>query len=152
MADKWGIYKSGTFYPFPAPLETFTIEDSYDIDRKKAILVEGEQLAGQSRNAVRVQVSGKSQISASTDLAVCTERTQLELYTAFRSNMHVTGTDKFELFMIYSDTAPAYYRKFKNCCPDSARVTFGDDSRLEYPYSLSFMCEDPVIYSSSPGS
>lgn len=149
--DPWGIYKNGTFYQFPEPLKTFRIEDSWDIDEQKAVLVDGEQYTGVSRNGVRVTVSGCTQISDGSD-AECAPRNQFLAYLDFRNAMDVSNGDKFELFMHYqTQVSVQFYRKFKNCVPVEASVMFGDDNRVELPYSFSFKCEDPTVYSTAGG-
>lgn len=149
--DQWGIHKNGTFYPFPEPLKTYRIEDSWDIDEQKAVLVDGEQFTGVSRNSVRVTISGCVQIADGAD-AVCTARNQLLEYLDFRNAIDVSNDDKFEVFLHYqTQTATQFYRKLKRCVPVECSVMFGDDNKEEYPYSLSFKCEDPTVYSTAGG-
>jgi hypothetical protein len=150
--DPWGIYKNGTFYRFPEPLKSMRIEDSWDMDEQKAVLADGEQLTGLSRNGVRVTISGCSQIS-NGETPECASRNQFVTYAAFRSAMDVSNDDKFELFLFHQ-TMPSteFYRKFKRCVPAECSVAMGDDNRIELPYSLSFRCEDSTIYSTPGGS
>ena len=150
--DPWGIWKNGTFYDFPAPLKSYRISDSYDMDTQKAVLVDGEQLSGVSQNGVKVDIAGCTQIQNHDD-PVCTARNQIAAWAAFRSAIKVSGEDKFELFLHYSPiVGNTFYRKFKRCAPTEVVVSFGDDNRTEYPYSASFHCEDPVIYTTAGGA
>lgn len=153
MAYRWGIYKSGVFYDFMSPVRQIRISDEYDEDRKKSVMVEGEQISGCSRNAVTITLSGSNQISTdgTTDTKVCTFQTQFSAYTQFRAACHTTNADKYELFIIY-DAASSYYRKFKRVSCKSFSCDMGDDNRIELPYNVVFTAEDPTIYTTAPGA
>jgi len=153
MAYRWGVYKSGVFYDFPGPVTQIRVADEYDEDRKKSVAVEGEQIAGVSRNATTITVSGKTQISSdgTTDTPVCAFENQFSSYSQFRAACHTTNADKYELFLIYDSVTPRY-RKFKRVSCKSFICDMGDDNRTEIPYNVVFTAEDPTIYTTGPGA
>lgn len=145
-----GIYRNSTFYPLPRPLPSVRVQLAWDHEKKKAIRKDGEQISGVSRNALEIQISGL--LAIDTDTPRIYEEDMFALWSSLVTNMDVDNNTKFELFLYYRTTGTPYYRKFKRVSPASLTFDMGDQARVPFQYTATFLAEDPVIYTTAPGA
>ncbi|MFQ5732300.1 MAG: hypothetical protein ACE5KM_10140 [Planctomycetaceae bacterium] len=152
IAD-WGdtvqpvIYAAGTLYKFPLPVRVFRFRDTWDFDRFKVPLKDGETIVGQSRTGVAVFVEGQIATQAGA-----TKQTAAEMFAeveTMRSRLNANGTNgKFELFLFH-DSATPYYRKFKACSTLRFEVNLSNENL--FSYTAEIVSDDPVIHSTAEG-
>lgn len=153
MAFVWkpAIWDGSALFQLPRPIEQLTVRNGWDVRESKVPLKDGGSSIGHSRNAVEIQVAGWHTIDEGT--AKFTEETQFALYEELVGVLDVSSdaSDRYEFFL-YHDSGSATYRKYKNCWTRSFSSDFGDQARVQFPYSITIVADDPVIYTTAPGS
>ena len=152
-SGKWkpAIYKGGTLTELPRPVLSLEIQDSWDFRTSKVPLDDGETLDGHTFNGPVISVS--FQMAKQAGVQKLTEVEMFDLYKSFRDTVNVdTDADKYEFFIYHDTTGSGTYRKFKKCAPIEYSCSFGDDVNALFVASLTVKAEDPVIYTTAPGS
>lgn len=151
---KWkpAIYKGSTLYELPRPVPALTIKDGWDMREAKVPLSDRTFVNGVSKNGVTIVVGGLIAINGETGVQLCAETDRLAAYVEMRSALDVSDdTERFEFFVCH-DAGTSYYKKFKSCVCKELTVDLGDESRTDWPYTLTILAEDPVLYSTAPGA
>ncbi len=153
IAD-WGetiqpkIYAGTTLYEFPRPVQALRMRDTWDFDRSKVPLKDGETLAGQSRKGVAIFLNG--QIASQAGTSKQTEAAMFAEIESMRSHLNDNATNgKFELFLFH-DSATPYYRKFKNC--STLRFDVDLSNRNLFTYTMEIHSDDPTLYTTAEGA
>jgi len=141
------VWSGQNLYEFPRPVRRFRFRDTWDFDRFKVPLKDGESIVGQSRKGVAVVIEG--QIAHRLGEDTLTEADMFAEIETMRAILTAAGTaGKFELFLFH-DTETSYFRKFKNC----SMIEFELDlsNRTLFSYAANIHSEDPKIYVTPPG-
>lgn len=149
---KWnpGIYKGGTFYQLPRPVQQLQIVDAWKFDESKIPLKDGVSISGHSLDGVRIRAGGSVSKDEDGD-AVLTEIAMFDAYKDFRAVADLSSTDSAYEFIIYDDGS-SVYRKFKDVWPVNLSCEIGDDSASLFKWSGEWIAEDTTIYTTAPGS
>lgn len=154
MAFVWkpAIYKDSTLTQLPRPISRVRLNLDWDRRESKVPLLDGLSTTGHSKNGRIITISG--QFGWNADGPLCDEGDSLDEAEVLIGLLDIaTDSEKFELFL-YHDASSAVYRKFKQCSPVSFGDAHGDtqEERVAGPYELVILAEDPVLYTTAPGS
>lgn len=149
------IYSNGSMYFLPRPVLRFQVGDEWNVDRQKVPKKQGEQIVGHSKNAVKISVSGLFGVigprGTSEPELLISEGLMYPQYELLRARCDISSeATKFELFKYY-DPYSGTYRKYKSVSVLNLSADLGDNDRITFPYSIDFIADDPVIYSTAPG-
>jgi len=134
------ILKAGTFYPLPQPITKVQIQESWDFERYKVLLEDGDGTVGRSRNGVDVTFQGE--VARAGDQLLLSEVEMLAALEELRSVFHADGDAPFSVYL-YRDEADETSRYFQQC--SVSRFVY-DLTRPElYVYSLVLHADDPVM-------
>ena len=153
-ADDWydtvqpKVYVGTTLYEFPRPIRKLWFRDAWEFDRYKIPLKDGEVLAGQSRNGVRVFLEG--QIAHHDSAEITTLAGMFDEVETMRSQLDANETNGKYEFFFFHDSATPYYRKLKDCTTLKFEVNL--TTKNLFSYSVEIHSDDAAVYTSAPGS
>jgi len=140
------IWRNGVLLELPRPVPTLRIQETWDAERFKIPLVDGDKLVGHSRNGVDLNVQG--QVGSQAGDLTLSEEAMLAALEALRAALHVSPTQDRYHFYVYYDSDTNTYRHFRNC--STTRFEWDlSDSHL-FTYSATIHAEDPVLYLTGP--
>ena len=145
---KPAIYKNSVLYELPQPVLAVRVQDAWDFEQFKVPLADGDFLTGHSQQGVGISVEG--QIGEQSGSPKALEQAMFAEIETLRTALDITSdSDKFEFFL-YHDTSSSTYRKFKSC--STVRFDYDLSDKNLFAYSIVIHAEDPVIYTTEPGS
>lgn len=138
------VDRDGDVYELPRPVTQFSLKDTWDSERFKTLLVDGDTVVGSTRNGVDILLTGEIGSPAGE-----TVLTPADLFTALaelRDKLHVGADDaKFRFFLVY-DADNSVYRYFQSC--STVRLETDLSNSSVFQYRLVIHAEDPQIYDS----
>ena len=146
---KPAVYKSSTLTELPKPISSLLIKSSWDARESKVPLKNGATSDGQSKNNKVITLEASCALISDTNFV--TEIAMYDKLAALEDVLDTTDLVRFEFF-VYHNTDIPVYRKFKNCWCKTYDWSVGDDVHFLFKYSLEIFAEDPVSYSTEPGS
>ena len=146
---KPAIFKSSVLTILPRPVESLLIKSAWDARESKVPLKDGVTTDGQSLNQVMITVEGSCGFDENT--AYSTELLMYDRFVTIRGELDTDDTTRFEFFVYHETTTPTY-RKFKDCYCKTFDFSVGDDVHALFRYNLEVFAEDPVFYTTAPGS
>lgn len=133
---------------FPTPITTFNVSDQFRWESHEIPGRDGGRAYDGKLKPSTVTFGGLLERVDATVL--CGEVEKFEAYETVRDFIRNVPVVGFWLYYAYND-AQDFYRCFKSVKPVSFGWDFGDDSRIETPYSLQFQLTDDVeIYDTAP--
>ena len=133
------IWKSGLLTQLPRPVTAIRLADSWDFDKYKTPLADGDMVTGQSRNGVDVQLEGQiGHVAGSLRLD---ENAMLLAMLNLRSRLDVENSAGRFGLVLYHNTTTGQSRYFEKCTTVRFESDLSDP-RL-YTYSL-------LVHASSP--
>lgn len=141
---KPAVERSGTLYELPRPVSVLKLQESWDGERFKTLLVDGDTVVGSTRNGVEITLSGE--IASQGDALTLTEADMFAAIEELRSQVHVGADDQKYRFYLYHDSGTSTYRFFESCTTVRLETDLSD--LAAFRYQLTIHAEDPVIYDS----
>lgn len=136
------IIRGESLYELPRPLPQLKLVDTWDSERFKVPLRDGETRQGHSRNGVDITFSGM--ILSHDGTLQLDEQAMFETLESLRTALHVGGdTERYRLFLYY-DEASETYRHFRDCSTIRFEYDLSDSARFRY--ELQIHAEDPTLY------
>ncbi|MCG6154902.1 hypothetical protein [Rubinisphaera margarita] len=134
------ILKAGTFHALPQPITKVQIQESWDFERYKVLLEDGDGTVGRSRNGVDITLHGE--VARVGDQLLLSEVEMLAALEDLRAVFHADGDASFSVYL-YRDEGDESSRYFQEC--SVTRFVY-DLTRPElYVYSLVLHADDPVL-------
>jgi hypothetical protein len=133
------IWKASVLTELPRPVTSLRILDSWDFEKFKTPLADGDVITGHSRNGVDLQVEGQFGSVAGT--LKIDEPAMLQAVMNLRGLLHVDGAAARFGLVLYHDADSGQSRYFANC----STVRF--DCDLSDPALFTYSI---LIHSSSP--
>lgn len=136
------IVRGETLYELPRPLPRLRLVDTWDSDRFKVPLRDGETRQGHSRNGVVITLSGDV-LSHDGSLQL-NEQSMFETLEDLRAALHVGGETERYRFYLYFDAETETYRHFRDCSTLKFEYDLSEPQRFHY--ELQIHAEDPTLY------
>ena len=136
------VERGGVLYELPRPISSLTLQETWDSERFKVLLVDGDQWAGTSRNGVDVTLAGEL-----SSRAGAIQRSEAEMFAVLeelRNRLHVGESAAKYRFYLYHDADTATYRYLESCT--TVRLETDLSKRAVFTYRVVIHAEDPVIY------
>lgn len=135
------IGRGEDIYALPRPVSLVGLKETWDAERFKTLLVDGDTSVGSTRNGVDLTVTG---VIGSTE---ATPMTPAELFAALaqlRDQVHVGPDDaKFRFFLLH-DADASLYQFFQACSTVRLETDFTHTTTIRY--RLVIHADDPMIY------
>jgi hypothetical protein len=113
--------------------------------------VAGAVSYGLALESVPISITGELAKNAS-GITLTEQEMWTELETLRGKLAAADDAEKLELFVYHDASGGGTYRKFKQVRPVSLQASIGDDRNVVFGYQLVLMAENPVIYTTAPGS
>lgn len=137
------LWRNDELYEFPRPIPQVRIRETWDAERFKVPLVDGDTLAGGSRNGVEIALTGQIVVENDSDpLALLA--TLMEL----RDALHVSGDDEKAWLFLIHDAGAEVYRHLRGC--STVRFHYELTDGLHITYEAVLHADDPTIYDTAP--
>ena len=135
------IRRNGTLYELPRPIVSVRINDTWDIERYKIPLLQGDTFVGHSRSGVDIALEG--QIGSQAGQITLDEPTMFAALEQLRTALNVADeTDRFELVLYQDDDSD--FRSFREC--SSLRFEYDLSNARLFTYSVVIHASDPSIH------
>ncbi len=140
------VERGGEVYELPQPITNFAIKDSWDGERFKTLLVDGDTTVGTTRNGVDITLFGE--IGSEAGDVALTRAEMLAALEELRARLHVgLDDDKFR-FYLYRDVESETYRFFESCT--TTRLETDLTNPQAFRFELVIHADDPTIYEALP--
>lgn len=140
------LYRGGTWYEFPPPTLTLRLAETWDAERFKIPLRDGDTLVGHSRNGVDIVIRGELG-SAGNDPPL-DEPALFALLDGLRTALHVSSDDDRFWFYLFRDESSDTFRHFREC--STLRFEYDlSDTRL-VTWIATIHAADPTLYDALP--
>ena len=145
---KPAVWRGGVLFEFPRPIPALKVQESWDVERFKVPLQDGDRWVGHSRNGIEISLQG--QFGSQAGVLKLTEETMFATLEALRAALHVGPDDDHFQFFLYHDPATATYRSFQRC--STVRLEYDLSNEKLFTYSAVLHAEDPQLYHTAPGA
>jgi hypothetical protein len=139
----------------PRPIVTLDLPFECSVDEHKIPLATGTKSFGWSVNGLKITVVGEFGIVGNPtdgESYPISEADQWDAVSTYATHLFTgSHTNKGEFFLFYDSSGGGTYRKFKNVRPLTFVPQLGDDKRVVYGYTATFLVETPTIYTTAPG-
>jgi len=129
---------------FPTPIVSFNVSDQFRWENHEIPLRDGGRSYDGKLKPSTVNFSGM--LEKIDGEILCGEIDKFEAYETIRDFIRNVPSAGFHLYFAYNSDEN-FFRYFKSAKPISFGWDFGDDSRIETPYSVQFQLDDIEIYS-----
>ena len=136
------IVRDDEVYRLPQPVTDFSLLDTWDSERFKTLLVDGDTVVGSTRNGVDLVLRGE--IGSSPGETAADAADLFEALAELRDRLHVGLDDaRYRLYLIH-DEAIGIYRYFQSC--STVRLDTDLTNSTVIRYHLTIHAEDPHIH------
>ncbi len=139
---KPAVERGGVLYELPRPISSLTLDETWDSERFKVLLVDGDTMTGTSRNGVDITLAGE--LSSRAGSLNRNEADMFAVLEELRSRLHVGGESEKYRFYLYHDAASETYRYLESCT--TVRLETDLSQAAAFTYRVVIHAEDPVIY------
>jgi hypothetical protein len=139
---KPAVERGGEWYELPGPVTHFSLSDTWDGERFKTLLVDGDTVVGSTRNGVNLSLAGE--ISSPPGSALQGPSDLFAVLAELRDRLHVGSDDEKYRFYLYRDADAGTYRYFQSCT--TIRLETDLSNSTAFQYRLMIHAEDPQIY------
>lgn len=141
------IVRGEDVYQLPRPVTQVALKETWDSERFKTLLVDGDTTVGSTRNGVEITVTGSI---GSLDAETFTPVEMFAALAELRAQVHAgpDEEDKYR-FDIYRDAGSATTRYFQSC--STVRLETDVSNAAAFRYRLVIHADDPQIYEESEG-
>ncbi|MEW4490974.1 hypothetical protein AB1L42_23035 [Thalassoglobus sp. JC818] len=136
------VYRSGTLTELPRPVVTFRISDSWDYQKLKVPLQDGEHVQGHSRDGTNIIIEG--QIGMHSGQPRLSESDMLTSLDETRNVLDVNAETGLFRFVLFRDQSSGTYRYFEDC--STTRFEFDLSNHSLYAYSISIYAANPRLH------
>lgn len=136
------IWRSPSLFALPRPVVSVRIQDTWDVDRFKVPLLDGDTLLGHSRNGVDVSLEG--QIGSRDGTLLLDEPAMFAALEDLRAALDVQGTDDSYELVLYHDPETETYRALRDC--STVRFEYDLSDKHLFTYAVVIHASDPVMY------
>ena len=142
------IYRDATLWELPRPVSSMRIQESWDFERFKVPLADGDSHVGHSKQGVDISIEG--QFGSQDGVTKLSEAEMFAVLESLRTKLDISAdSEKFEFFLYY-DISSGTYRKFREC--STVRLEYDLSSPHLFAYSAIVHADDPTIFSTAPGA
>ena len=136
------IFRPSATTEFPQPVQVFRMMDTWDFEKMKVPLRDGDQIAGHSRQGVEIAIEG--QIGKHSGELKLTEPEMLLTLQTLREAFNVdSAADQYSL-ILFADEPSSDYRYFKSCT--TTRFEFDLSNQHLYSFAATIHAADPTLY------
>lgn len=136
------VERDGELYELPRPVLHFALKDTWDGERFKTLLVDGDTVVGSTRNGVDLSLTGE--IGSPPDTTLLSPAEMFAALAELRTKLHVGADDAKYRFFLYHDAETETYRYFQSCT--TVRLETDLSNAQVFRYQLVIHAEDPQIY------
>lgn len=134
------IYRPGQLVEWPRPIPTLRLIETWDSDRFKVPLAQGDTTTGFSRNGTDLTLQG--QVGQHHGTLQLTEAAMFATLAELRTALDVGGTQGQFWLLLYYDTQTNCYWHWRNCAATRLELDLSD-SHL-FTYSAAVHADDPT--------
>lgn len=135
------IGRGEEIYELPRPVSLVGLKETWDAERFKTLLVDGDTSVGSTRNGVDITVSG---VIGSTESALMTPAELFAALADLREQVHVGPDDVKYRFFLLHDADASLYQFFQACSTVRLETDFRHMTAIQY--RLVIHADDPMIY------
>jgi len=143
---KPAIERGGELYELPRPIAALTLQDAWDGERFKTLLVDGDTTVGTTRSGVDITLTGE--IGSQAGTLTLSEAEMFAALEELRQQVHVGADDEKFRFYLYHDAVAETYRYFESCT--ASRLETDLSKPKAFTFRLVIHADDPTIYSELP--
>ncbi|WP_437194555.1 hypothetical protein [Planctomicrobium sp. SH527] len=126
--------------PFPRPILSCQVHDSWDYLKMKVPNRDGNEISGISQDGVSISIEGQiGSVSGSLKLS---EAEMLSAAETLREALNASGETGYVLSLFNDDADNRRY--FQNCLTTRFEIDFSNPAI--YSYSVSIFAADPTLY------
>lgn len=140
------VWRGGMLHELPRPVPVLRIQETWDAEKFKVPLVDGDRLVGLSRNGVDIVVQG--QVGSQAGSLKLTEEAMATAIEALRTALHVSADDDFFWLFVFYDAATSTYRHFRQCSTVKFEWDLSDGHL--FTYAATIHAQDPVLHTTGP--
>lgn len=137
------IGRGDALYDLPQPVSLMALNETWDGERFKTLLVDGDTSVGTTRNGVEITVSG---VIGSTEASPMTTTELFAALAELREQVHVGPNEEKYRFFLLHDAEASLYQYFQSCTTIRLETDFKQVTAIRY--RLVLHADDPVIYAS----
>lgn len=137
------IGRGEDIHELPRPVSLVALQETWDAERFKTLLVDGDTSVGSTRNGVEITVSG---VIGSTEAAPLTTAELFAALAKLRDQVHVGPDDAKYRFYLLHDADASLYRYFQACTTVRLETDLAQLTAIKY--RLVIHADDPAIYDS----
>ena len=135
------ICRDGVLTELPRPILTCRLHDTWDFQKYKVPMLDGEIVTGCSQDGVEIRIEG--QIGTLSGTPQLSEQAMFAAVESLRSAAQpLPNSDCFLLALFQTDNGN--HRYFRNCTAHRLDIDFSD--KHIFSYSLAIHAADPVIH------
>ncbi|TWT35052.1 hypothetical protein KOR42_52680 [Thalassoglobus neptunius] len=138
------VHRSGTLTELPRPVVNFRVLDSWDYQKLKVPLQDGEHVQGHSRDGTMINIEG--QIGMHSGQPRLSESDMLASLDETRNVLDVNAESGSFRFILFRNQSNGTYRYFEECC--ATRFEFDLSNHSLYTYSVSIYAANPLLHES----
>jgi len=135
------VWKAGVLTELPRPVTSLRLQDSWDYEKFKTPIADGDHLAGHSKNGVDLQIEG--QFGTVAGDAALDEAAMFQAISDLRAALNVSGDEEPYSFVLYHDASAGLYRLLRDCT--TVRLESDLSDQTLFTYSLVIHASDPVL-------
>ncbi len=136
------VARGGVILDLPRPVPTLRVQESWQSERFKVPLRDGDFVMGPSRNGVDITLQG--QVASQGGALKLDEASMFAALEGLRTALHV-GADgpKFQ-FILYEDEGTETFRHYRRCVTTRFEYDLSDEHL--FTYSAVIHAEDAALY------
>ena len=136
------IERDGELYDLPRPVFDISLKDTWDSERFKTLLFDGDTVVGSTRNGVDFSVTGE--IGSPPDASPLTSGELFAALLELQTKLHVGPDDAKYRFYFIRDAETSMYRYVQSCT--TVRMETDLSNVAAFRYRIEIHAEDPTIY------
>ena len=136
------IERDGEIYELPQPVTSLTCDDSWDSERFKTLLVDGDTTVGSTRNGIDIAVTGE--IGQQAGDVILTDAELFAALSELRDQLHVSPDGPKFRFYLHRDIESESFRFVEGCT--AMKLETDMSQRQTMTYRLVIHADDPTIY------
>jgi len=145
---KPAIYKNAQLYELPKPILSLKLQDSWNQEQFRVPLATGDVLVGHAQNGLTISVKGELHHTTGTPKAA--ELALFDDLETLRAALSTSSPDERYELLLYHDDNAELYRRLVSCATLHFQFDFADQHRMVY--GIEIHAEDPIIYTTAPGT
>jgi hypothetical protein len=136
------IRRDSLLFPLPRPVVSLRVQDTWDSERFKFPLIDGDRTVGHSQGGTTLSLQG--QVGAHAGEVRLAEADMLATLLALRDVLHVGGTQPPFDFVLFIDPETDAQHLFRTC--STTRFDWDLSDANLFTYTLTLHADDPRVH------